>query len=94
MHWELHQPEVRFDICAKRAEYEFIRQECFRMNLCDSGGEDRTKEIPIAEGERLYQIEAEARRLLHQGRCGGARRKEVMLRAKRILTNPCFANVI
>src|ERR1700719_3521442 len=39
--------------------------------LARLGGGDRTKEIPIAEWERVYRKEAQARRLLHQARVLG-----------------------
>lgn len=35
------------------------------------GGADRTKEIPIAEWERVYRKEAQERRLLHQAKVLG-----------------------
>jgi hypothetical protein len=69
MDWALHRPEVRFDIRAERAEYERLVAHPARVlqdRLVRLGGGDRTKEIPIAEWERLYQQEAQARRLLHQ----------------------------
>jgi len=69
MDWTLHQPEIRFDIRAERAEYErysSTQQEGLRHRLVRLGGGDRTKEIPLAEWERLYQKEAQARRLLYQ----------------------------
>lgn len=74
MHWALHQPEVRFDIRAERAEYERLFRHQARVlqdRLARLGGGDRTKEIPNAEWERLYQKEAQARRLLYQARVLG-----------------------
>ena len=71
MDWALHRPEVRFDIRAERAEYERLVRHPARVlqdRLVRLGGGDRTKEIPIAEWERLYQREARERRLLHQAR--------------------------
>jgi len=35
------------------------------------GGGDRTRKVPIAEWERVYQKTAQARRLLHQARVLG-----------------------
>ena len=35
------------------------------------GGGDRTKEIPVAEWERVYRMEALEKRLLHQARVLG-----------------------
>jgi len=74
MDWALHRPEVRFDIRAERAEYERLFRHPARVlqdRLARLGGGDRTKEIPVAEWERLYQNEAQARRLLHQARVLG-----------------------
>lgn len=74
MDWAIHQPEVRFDIRAERAECEYLfnhparvlQDRLVRLGVCD-----RTKEIPVAEWERLYRKEAQARRLLHQARVLG-----------------------
>ena len=74
MDWALHQPEVRFDVRAERVEYERLFRHSARVlqdRLARLGGGDRTKEIPVAEWERLYQQEAYARRLLHQARVLG-----------------------
>jgi hypothetical protein len=74
MDWALHQPEVRFDIRAERAEYERLFQHQARVlqdRLVRIGGGDRTKEIPVAEWERVYQKGAQERRLLHQARVLG-----------------------
>ena len=74
MDWALHQPEVRFDVRAERAEYERLFRHSARVlqdRLARLGGGDRTKEIPVAEWERLYQKEAHARRLLYQARVLG-----------------------
>lgn len=71
MNWALHQQQVRFDIRAERAEYEYLFKHQARVlqdRLARCGGGDRTKEIPIAEWERVYRKEANARRLLHQAR--------------------------
>jgi len=74
MDWAHHQPEVRFDIRAERAEYERLFGHPARVlqdRLARLGGSDRTKEIPVAEWEKVYQQEAQARRLLHQARVLG-----------------------
>jgi hypothetical protein len=71
MDWAFHQPEVRFDIRAERAQYEYLFNHQARMLhdlLARCGGGDRTEEIPVAEWERLYRKQAQARRLLHQAR--------------------------
>jgi hypothetical protein len=74
MDWALHQPEVRFDIRAERAEYERLFQHAARVlqdRLARLGGGDRTKEIPVTEWEKVYQKEAQERRLLYQARVLG-----------------------
>ena len=74
MDWTLHQPKIRFDIRAARAEYEHLFKHPARVlqdRLVRLGGGDRTKEIPITEWERLYQKEAQARRLLYQAKVLG-----------------------
>jgi len=74
MDWAVHQPEVRFDIRAERAECERLFQHPARVlqdRLARLGGGDRTKEFPVAEWEKLYEKEAQERRLLHQARVLG-----------------------
>jgi len=74
MDWALHQTQVRFDIRAEREEYERLFRHQARIlqdRLLRLGGGDRTKEIPIAEWERVFQKEAQARRLLYQSRVLG-----------------------
>jgi len=74
MNWALHQQQVRFDIRAECAEFEYLFSHPARVlqdRLARLGGGDRTKEIPIAEWERVYRKEAEARSLLHQARVLG-----------------------
>lgn len=74
MDWAVHQPEVRFDIRAERAEYEYLFKHPARVlqdRLAKLGGGDRTKEIATPEWERLYQKGARARRTLHQSRVLG-----------------------
>ena len=74
MDWAVHQPQVRFDIRAERAEYEFLFKHAAKVlqdRAARRGGGDRTKEIPVAEWERVYEKEVQARRLLHQARVLG-----------------------
>ena len=74
MDWAHHQQQVRFDIRAERAEYEYLFSHAARVlqdRLARRGGGDRTKEIPLAEWERVYRKEAQVRRLLHQARVLG-----------------------
>lgn len=57
MDWALHQQQVRFDIRAERAESEYLFKHPARVRqdrFARLGGGDRTKEIPIAEWERVY----------------------------------------
>jgi hypothetical protein len=71
MDWAVHQPQVRFDIRAERAEYEYLFKHAARIlqdRAARLGGGDRTREIPVAEWERVFEKEAQARRLLHQAR--------------------------
>jgi hypothetical protein len=62
MDWALHQQQVRFDIRAERAEYEYLFKHPARVlqdRLARLGGGDRTGEIPIAEwGEPTEDGEA------------------------------------
>jgi hypothetical protein len=74
MDWALHQQQVRFDIRAERAEYEYLFKHSARVlqdRLARLGGGGRTKEIPLAEWERAYRKEGQARRLLHHARVLG-----------------------
>jgi hypothetical protein len=71
MDWALHQTQVRFDIRAEREECERLFKRVLQDRLVRLGGGDRTKEIPIAEWERVYQREAQAHRLLYQARVLG-----------------------
>jgi len=74
MDWALHQQRVRFDIRAERAEYDYLFKHSARVlqdRLARLGGGDRTKEIPIAEWERVYRKEAQDRTLFHQARVLG-----------------------
>lgn len=71
--WEsaIHQPEVRFDIRAERAEYERLFKHSARVlqdRLARLGGSDRTPEIPVPEWKKVYLKEAELRKLLYQAR--------------------------
>ena len=71
MDWAIHQPEVRFDIRVERAECEYLFKHPARVlqdRLVRLGNGDRTKEMPIAERERVFRKEAQSRRLLFQAR--------------------------
>ena len=74
MDWAFHESQIRFDIRAEREEYERLFQHPARVlqdRLARCGAGDRTKEIPVAEWERVYRKEAQERRLLHQARVLG-----------------------
>jgi len=80
MDWVHHQPGVRFDIRAERAEYERLFRHPARVlqdRLARLGGGDRTREIPVAEWERVYQREVQARILMHQARVLGWGKEKV-----------------
>ena len=71
--WEsaTHQPAVRFDVRAERAEYERLFKHPARVlqdRLARLGGGDRTQEIPIPEWKKIYLKEAEERKLFYQAR--------------------------
>jgi len=79
MDWAIHQTEVRFDIRAERAEYEYLFKHAARVlqdRAVRCGAGDRTKEIPVPEWERVYRKEAQSRRLLHQARVLGFGREK------------------
>ena len=74
MDWAVHQPQVRFDIRAERAEYKYLFRHQARVlqdRLVRRGRTDRTKTHAIPEWEKIYQIEARERRLLYQARVLG-----------------------
>lgn len=74
MDWAIQQPEVRFDIRAERAEYEHLFKHPARVlqdRLVRRGGGDRTREIPVAEWEKVYQKETRERRILRQAKVLG-----------------------
>ena len=73
MDWAHHQSQVRFDIRVEREEYARLFQHQARVlqdRMARRGRTDRTRQPAISEWERVYQTEAEERRLLHQAcRC-------------------------
>jgi hypothetical protein len=74
MDWAVHQPAIRFDIRAERAEYERLFNHQARVlqdRLSRRGRTDRTKQIPLAEWEKIYQAQARERKLLYQARVLG-----------------------
>lgn len=74
--WEsaVHQPEVRFDIRTERAEYEWLyghQARVLQERMARRSRTDRTRKHAIPEWERVYQVEAQERRLHHQARVLG-----------------------
>jgi hypothetical protein len=70
----VYQPAIRFDVRAERAEYERLFNHQARVlqdRLARRGGTDRTKQIPVAEWEKVFQAQARERRLLYQARVLG-----------------------
>jgi hypothetical protein len=71
MDWAHHAPQVRFDIRAERAEYEWLFNHPARIlqdRLARRGASDRTRQPALPEWKKLQLKEAEQRRLFHQAR--------------------------
>lgn len=71
MDWALHQHRIRFDIRAEREEYERLFNHQARVlqdRMARRGGTDRTKKHSMPEWEKVYQIQTQERRVLHQAR--------------------------
>lgn len=71
MDWATHESQFRFDIRAERAECErLLRHQAIVLQtlLVRRSRTDRTKRHAIPEWEKVYQREAQERRLLHQAR--------------------------
>lgn len=74
--WEsaIHQPEVRFDIRAERAEYERLFRHQARVlqdRIVRRSRTDRTRQPDVPEWEKVHQEEEQERRLLYQARVLG-----------------------
>jgi hypothetical protein len=70
----IYQPAIRFDVRAERAEYERLFNHQARVlqdRLARRGRTDRTKQIPVAEWEKVFHAQARERRLLYQARVLG-----------------------
>src|SRR5256885_3642715 len=89
MDWAVHQPQVRFDIRAERAEYEYLFRHQARVlqdQLARRGRTDRTKKPSIPERETTYQTEAGERRLLHLARVlGWGKRRGITMPTQSLL---------
>lgn len=71
MDWALYQPRFRFDIRAEREECERLFNHKARVlqdRMVRRGHTDRTKKHSMPDWEKVYQIRAQERRLLHQAR--------------------------
>jgi hypothetical protein len=74
MDWAHHESQFRFDIRAEREECERLFRHQARVlqdRMVRRGRTDRTKRRATSEWEKLYQIEAQERRLLYQARVLG-----------------------
>jgi len=74
--WEsaIHQPAVRFDIRAERAEYERLFRHQARIlqdRMVRRSRTDRTRKPDVPEWEKVRQEEEQVRRLLYQARVLG-----------------------
>ena len=71
MDWAIYRPQNRFDPRAEREECERLYRHQARIlqdRLTRRGHTDRTRKIATAEWEKVYQAEAQERRLLYQAR--------------------------
>jgi hypothetical protein len=71
MDWAHHQPQFRFDIRAEREECEqLLRHQALVLQdrMARRGHTGRTRKHSIPEWEKVYQTEAQERKLLHQAR--------------------------
>lgn len=71
MDWAIYQPRVRFDARAEREEYEHLFRHPARVlqdRMVRCGHTDRTRKRALAEWEKVYEAEAQERRLLYQAR--------------------------
>ena len=71
MNWATYEPRLRFDILAERKECERLfrhQARALQDRLARRGRTDRTRKHAIPEWEKIYQVEAQERRLLHQAR--------------------------
>jgi len=71
MDWATYEPQKRFDIRAEREACEQLFRHQARAvqdRIVRRGRTDRTRQHAIPEWEKIYQTEAQERRLLHQAR--------------------------
>jgi len=70
----IHQSQVRFDARAERAEYDRLFRHAARVlqdRMARRSRTDRTRKPGVAEWEKVYQNEAQERRVLYQARVLG-----------------------
>jgi hypothetical protein len=68
MDWAIYQPRIRFDVRAEREECERLfkhQARALQDRLVRWGRTDRTRQHAIPEWEKVYQTEAQERRLLY-----------------------------
>jgi hypothetical protein len=83
-----YQPQVRFDIRAEREEYErlFCHQaRILQDRMARRGHTDRTRKPDLPDWKKLYETQAQERRLLHQARVLGWGKEKRYYFAHRIL---------
>ena len=71
MNWAIYQPRIRFDVRAEREECERLlnhQARALQDRLVRRSHTDRTRHHSIPEWEKVYQTEAQERRLLYQAR--------------------------
>jgi len=70
----IYRPQVRFDILAEREEYERLFTHPARVlqdRMMRRSRIDRTRKPDVPEWEKVYQEQAQERRLLYQARVLG-----------------------
>ena len=70
----IYRPQVRFDIRAEREEYERLFTHPARVlqdRMLRRSRIDRTRKPDVPEWEKVYQEQAQERRLLYQARVLG-----------------------
>jgi hypothetical protein len=82
MDWATYEPQIRFDIRAEREECEQLfkhQARALQDRIVRRGRTDRTRQHAIPEWEKIYQTEAQERRLLHQARVLSWGQREAIL---------------
>jgi hypothetical protein len=82
MDWARYGPQIRSDIRAEREECEQLFKHqamALQDRIVRRGRTDRTGQRAIPEWEKIYQTEAQERRLLHQARVLSWGQREAIL---------------